>query len=40
MDVEHTRDVHEGAVGESGGMLDYIVTVTGKFRKCLERQVT
>jgi hypothetical protein len=37
---EHTRDVHEGVVGESDGMLDYTVRVTGKFRKCLERQVT
>ena len=35
-----TRDVHEGVVVESSGMLDCIVKITGKFRKCLERQVT
>ena len=37
---EHTRDVHEGVVGESSGMLDYNAKVTGKFRKFLERQFT
>ena len=37
---EHTRDVHGGFVGESEGMCDFDMKVTGKFRKCLERQVT
>ena len=37
---EHTRDVHGGVVGDNEGMSDYNVKVTGKFRKCLERQVT
>jgi hypothetical protein len=27
----HTRDVHDGVVGESSGRLDYNVKVTGKF---------
>ena len=29
-----------GVVGDNEGMSDYNVMVTGKFRKCLERQVT
>ena len=36
---EHTRNVHDGEVGENNGMNDYRMKVTGKFRKCLERQV-
>ena len=36
---EHTRDNHEGAVGEVRGMKDYKFKVTGIFRKCLQRQV-
>ena len=36
---EHTRDVHGRDVGESDGLRDYVMRVTGKFRKCLERQV-
>ena len=27
-------------MGDNEGMSDYNVMVTGKFRKCLERQVT
>ena len=37
---EHTRDVHGGVVGDSDGKCDFIMKVTGRFRKCLERQVT
>ena len=36
---EHTRDVHAGVVGQSGGMEDYKVKVVEKFQKCLYRQV-
>ena len=36
---EHTRDCHEGFVGESGGARDYKFKVSGKFLKCLYRQV-
>ena len=36
---EHTRDHHDGIVGDKGGMHDYKVKVTQKFRRCLERQV-
>ena len=36
---EHVRDVHGGAVGENNGMNDYQMKVTGRFRKCLDRQV-
>ena len=36
---EHTRDVHDGIVGQDGGMKDYKVKVVGKFEKCLYRQV-
>ena len=37
---EHTRDVHDGVVGQNEGMGDYKIKVTGMFRRCLERQVT
>ena len=36
---EHTRDRHDGVVGEDMGMLDYQMKVTKKFEKCLYRQV-
>ena len=36
---EHTRDCHDGVVGQNNGMEDYEVKVTGRFRKCLLRQV-
>ena len=36
---EHTRNVHAGVVGENDGINDYRMKVTGKFKKCLERQV-
>ena len=36
---EHVRDVHGGVVGENNGMNDYQMNVTGRFRKCLDRQV-
>ena len=37
---EHTRDVHGGVLGDENGMSDYMMNVTGRFTKCLERQVT
>ena len=36
---EHTRDFHDGEIGEEGGMADYKVRVEGKFLRCLPRQV-
>ena len=36
---EHTRDHHDSVVGDKGGMEDYKVRVTKKFKRCLERQV-
>ena len=33
-------NIQGGVVGPDGGMCDYKVRVTGKFQKCLERQVT
>ena len=36
---EHSRDCHGGVIGEEGGMFDYKFSVTGVFRKCLDRQV-
>ena len=36
---EHTRDCHDGAVGQHAGIEDYMFSVSGVFRKCLERQV-
>ena len=36
---EHARDHHGGVVGENGGMEDFKVSVSGKFQKCLQRQV-
>ena len=37
---EHTRDVHGGVLGDENGMSDYMMNVTGRFTRCLERQVT
>ena len=36
---EHTRDHHDGVVGDKKGMQDYNVRLTNKFKRCLERQV-
>ena len=36
---EHTRDVHDGVIGQSGGLEDYKVKVVEQFQKCLYRQV-
>jgi hypothetical protein len=36
---EHVRDYHDGVLGDSNGMTDFNVKVTGKFKRCLERQV-
>ena len=36
---EHVRDHHDGVVRDSNGMTDFNVKVTGKFKRCLERQV-
>jgi hypothetical protein len=36
---EHTRDFHEGQVGEMGGLGDFKASVVKKFSKCLPRQV-
>ena len=36
---EHTRDVHQGQIGEMGCQFDYKFTVKNKFTKCLQRQV-
>ena len=36
---EHSRDFHGGVVGGNGGLEDYRMRVTGRFRKCLDRQV-
>ena len=36
---EHTRDCHEGVIGENDGVEDYRFSVSGVFRKCLDRQV-
>ena len=36
---EHTRDVHDGIVGQNEGMRDFKVKVVGKYQKCLYRQV-
>ena len=36
---EHVRDHHSGVVGANNGMEDFHVKVTGKFYKCLPRQV-
>ena len=36
---EHTRYVHGGVVGDLDGKCDFMMKVTGRFRKCLERQV-
>ena len=37
--LEHTRDKHDGVVGDAGGKFDYSMSVTDRFRKCLQRQV-
>ena len=31
--------MHDGIIGDAGGKFDYTMKVTGRFRKCLERQV-
>ena len=36
---EHSRDYHGGVIGDQGGKKDYKMMVTGRFRKCLQRQV-
>ena len=36
---EHSRDHHGGVVGAGEGKDDYKAKVTGKFQKCLQRQV-
>ena len=36
---EHCRDYHDGVLGQRGGKGDYKFSVTGVFRKCLDRQV-
>ena len=36
---EHVRDIHGGAVGADEGRNDFRMSVTGVFKKCLERQV-
>ena len=36
---EHVRDTHGGVVGENNGFNDFEMKVTGRFRKCLDRQV-
>ena len=36
---EHSRDCHGGLLGQRGGIGDYQFSVTGVFRKCLDRQV-
>ena len=36
---EHSRDYHEGQLGDGGGIEDYSFKVSGRFRKCLNRQI-
>ena len=36
---EHRRDYHEGQLGDGGGISDYNFKVSGRFRKCLNRQI-
>ena len=36
---EHCRDNHGGVVGENNGINDFRMKVTGRFTKCLDRQV-
>ena len=36
---EHSRDYHDGVLGQGGGKDDYKFSVSGVFRKCLDRQV-
>ena len=36
---EHSRDYHSGVLGQDGGKSDYNFSVSGVFRKCLDRQV-
>ena len=36
---EHSRDCHEGQLGARGGIGDYGFKVSGRFRKCLSRQI-
>ena len=35
---EHSRDYHGGVIGVDGGMGDFKFSVTGVFKKCLDRQ--
>ena len=32
-------NVHGGVVGDSDGKCDFMMKVTGRFRKCLELQI-
>ena len=36
---EHCRDNHGGVVRENNGINDFRMKVTGRFTKCLDRQV-
>jgi hypothetical protein len=36
---EHVRNYYDGVVGYSNGVMDFNVKVSGKFKRCLERQV-
>ena len=36
---EHCRGYHDVVLGQPGGLGDYKFSVTGVFRKCLDRQV-
>ena len=36
---EHTRDCHGGVVGDVDGRTDYKLSVSGIFKKCLDRQI-
>ena len=36
---EQSRDKHGGVMGADRGLRDYQFTVTGAFKKCLDRQV-
>ena len=36
---EHTRNEHEGQVGDKEGVLDYKFHLSNTFKRCLQRQV-
>ena len=36
---EHSRDYHGGQLGDGGGIKDYSFKVSGRFRKCPNRQI-